>query len=108
MSGHGPWSDEENEAIVGAYFEMLDEEAAGRPYSKAAMRRRLQQGALSKRTSGSIEYKMQNISGVLDDYEQAWIEGYKPARNYQRELEAAVLIELNGRGIDVSKKPRKP
>lgn len=38
------------------------------------------------RSSGSIEYKHQNISAVLQDIGRPWISGYKPRKNYQEAL----------------------
>lgn len=84
----GPWSDEENDAIVADYFAMLSQDLAGRAYSKAAHNRRLQ--ARIGRGKGSIEFKHQNISAVLKGANEAWLAGYLPAFNYQRSLEDAV------------------
>lgn len=81
----GPWSDLENDAIVADYMAMLADDLVGRPYSKAEHNRQLQQ--LIGRGRGSIEYKHQNISAVLMGIGETWIEGYKPAFNYQASLE---------------------
>ncbi len=86
---NGPWSDEENDLIVADYFAMLDEDEAGRPYSKQDHNRRLQ--SLIGRKPGSIEFKHQNISAVLKGMGEDWIGGYKPASNYQGSLEEAVV-----------------
>lgn len=80
----GPWSIEENEATVGAYFTMLADELAGIPFSKAENRRRLM--AIVQRPEKAIEFKHQNISAVLLGLGQPWIEGYKPASNFQTSL----------------------
>jgi hypothetical protein len=98
MSRNLPWSDTENAAIVDAYFWMLAEHDAGRPFVKAAVRRELQAGALRQRTDPSIEFKFRNISGVLDTHGLDWLEGYLPAPNYQADLEAAVLRKLDDLG----------
>ena len=42
------------------------------------------------RTGGSIEFKHQNISAVLDEMGLPWISGYKPARNYQNAIFDAI------------------
>jgi hypothetical protein len=86
---NGPWSDEENDLIVADYFAMLDEDEAGRSYSKKDHNRRLQ--SLIGRKPGSIEFKHQNISAVLKGMGEDWIGGYKPASNYQGSLEEAVV-----------------
>lgn len=88
-SGAGtPWTDAENDATVAAYFAMLAEELAGRGYNKAGHNRRLQ--ARIGRGQGAIEYKHGNISAVLDMLGAPWIDGYKPAPNFQHSLIDAV------------------
>ena len=49
------------------------------------------------RSTGSIEFKMSNISAILDELQQPWIDGYKPYRNYQQALRTAVVDRL---GVD--------
>lgn len=73
---------------------MLDAQLAGRSYSKAAHRRVLLD--LVKRSEGSIEFKHQNISAVLQDLGLPWISGYKPRSNYQNALLEAVEAHLDG------------
>ena len=88
----GDWTDEENDAIVADYFAMLADDVAGKPYVKAAHNRMLQ--ASTGRTKGSIEFKYQNISAVLKGLGETWIDGYKPAFNFQ-----ASLIDAVGRWL---------
>ncbi|MDH2403260.1 DUF3883 domain-containing protein [Bradyrhizobium sp. SSUT18] len=48
------------------------------------------------RTKGSVEFKHQNVSAVLDEIGLPWIQGYKPRDHYQDSLSDAVgqyLIE---------------
>lgn len=92
MAG-GDWQDEENDAVVADYFAMLAKETAGQPLNKADHNRALQQA--TGRGRGSIEYKHQNVSAVLKSLGETWIDGYKPAFNYQRSLEAAVVRWLD-------------
>jgi hypothetical protein len=82
------WTDAENDAIVADYFSMLAEELAGRKPNKAEHNRNLQ--ALIGRGKGSIEFKHQNISAVLKGLGETWIDGYKPAFNFQASLVDAV------------------
>lgn len=89
----GPWSDFENDLIVADYFRMLAEDLGRRPYNKARHNRELQQHVARQRTS--IEFKHQNISAVLKALGEAWIEGYKPAFNFQASLEDAVVRWLS-------------
>jgi hypothetical protein len=79
-----PWSDQEIDLIVADYFDMLRMELAGEPFIKSHRNAALQE--LTGRSSGSIEYKHQNISAVLQELGEPWIVGYKPAVNYQRAL----------------------
>ncbi|MFZ2871819.1 DUF3883 domain-containing protein [Zavarzinia sp.] len=85
----GPWSDTENDLIVADYFAMLADELGHRPYNKAEHRRDLQTRIGRSRTS--IEFKHQNISAVLKGLGESWIEGYKPAANFQMSLVDAVM-----------------
>jgi len=84
-----PWTDRENDLVVAAYFAMLAEDLAGRPYNKAARNRQLQD-LLPERNRSSIEFKHQNMSAVLKGLGEAWISGYKPAFNFQMSLVDAV------------------
>lgn len=87
------WTDEQNNAIVADYFAMLAADIVGRPYSKAEHNRHLQ--ASIGRPRGSIEYKHQNISAVLKGLGEDWIQGYKPAFNFQASLVDAVVRWLS-------------
>lgn len=89
------WSYIEIDLIVAEYFSMLADELAGKPFNKAGHNRQLQQ--LIARSRGSIEFKHQNISAVLLGLGQPWIEGYKPAANFQNALVDGVLRWLDAR-----------
>ena len=95
MASGSDWSRAEVEATVSSYFEMLALELRGKDYTKAEYRRRLQP-LLEGRTEGAIEYKYQNVSAVLLDIGFPYVEGYKPARNYQRLLYDVVSERLEG------------
>ena len=90
-----PWTDTENDLIVADYFAMLTDDLAGRRYSKAGHNRILQDRI--RRGRGSIEYKHQNVSAVLQWLGQPWIRGYKPALNFQGSLVEAVVRRLDRR-----------
>lgn len=87
------WTAEENARIVADYFEMLAKEIAGLPYKKSEHRQALKP-FLDERSDGSIEFKHQNISAVLNRLGVRWIDGYKPARNAQASLADAVALLL--------------
>lgn len=59
----GPWTPHENELIVAFYFRMLELEMLDKPFNKRQQNRELHK--LIGRSSGSIEFKHQNISAVL-------------------------------------------
>ncbi len=75
------WSDREIEATVEAYVWMLSQEALGAKYSKAAVNALLRKNVLSLRSKSSVEYRMQNISAVLEGLNLPRIVGYLPAKN---------------------------
>lgn len=81
------WSDIEVELIVADYFQMLSKELAAKPYSKTDHRKALLL-LLKNRSSGSIEFKHQNISAVLIKLGQPYIKGYLPRYNIQ-----AILVD---------------
>lgn len=74
--------------MVESYFRMLALEREGRPYNKSANRRQLMETV--RRSDGSIERKLQNISAVLDMLGVQWINGYKPLAHFQDALVGAV------------------
>jgi type I restriction-modification system DNA methylase subunit len=77
----GQWSQQEVDASVEAYLQMLQEEVAGRKYNKAGVNRELREGVLKARSRGSIEMRMCNISTVVRDHGKRFIDGYKPREN---------------------------
>jgi hypothetical protein len=83
-----PWRDDELDAIVADYFEMLEAELSGRPYVKSRHSKALM--ARIGRTHRSVEFKHQNISAVLDELGMPWIPGYIPKRNYQNAIFDAI------------------
>lgn len=87
------WRPEELQAIVADYFDMLAADLSRQPYVKSRHRALL----VSKlgRSNGSIEFKYQNISAVLDELGAQWIPGYKPAKNYQNAIFDAIDFYLN-------------
>ncbi|MBK5565887.1 MAG: DUF3883 domain-containing protein [Ensifer sp. SSB1] len=86
--GAGDWTDEENDAIVAAYFSMLSDELSGRPYNKA-LQNRVLQGELAK-SRGSIEFKHCNISAAAKGFGLPILSGYQPRFNFQMSLAEAI------------------
>jgi 5-methylcytosine-specific restriction protein A len=88
------WSEAEIKASVGAYLTMLALEQKGQKFNKALENRLLRQGALADRTEGSVEFRMRNISTVLQRMGRDWIEGYKPATNVGANVEQGIREAL--------------
>lgn len=84
-----PWSAHEVELVVADYFAMLRAELLGEKYVKADHRRRLMP-LLNSRSRPSVEWKYENVSAVLIEMGYPYIDGYKPARNYQALLAGGV------------------
>jgi hypothetical protein len=87
------WSNQEVALIVEDYFSMLLMEMEGRSFVKKQHRSRLLP-QLDQRSEGSIEFKHQNISAVLNRLGEPHIKGYKPLPNYQQLLEDQVIKAL--------------
>ncbi len=87
------WSFDEIDTIFADYLAMLQIELEGGSYNKAERNLKLQ-GEIG-RSKGSIEYKHQNISAVMERLGLPFILGYKPARNYQ-----AMLFDTIARQLD--------
>lgn len=94
------WSDRELELIVDSYISMLIKDIRSEKYNKSKNREKLRP-KLSDRSNGSIEYKHQNISAVLNDVGFPYISGYKPLFNYQNKLIDIVKSKLNHIGDDL-------
>ncbi|MDA9831915.1 HNH endonuclease [Akkermansiaceae bacterium] len=75
------WSQQEIDASVEAYMQMLSKELKAEKYNKAAVNRKLREGELFERSRGSLEMRMCNISAVLGAKGLRYIEGYKPRSN---------------------------
>ena len=90
------WSENEVRLIVADYFDMLESELLGKTCKKSEHRKSLIP-QLSGRSEGSIEFKHQNVSGVLVELGLPYIEGYKPRSNYQSILATQVEAFLDQR-----------
>ena len=88
------WSDDELAAAVEAYGEMARLEAARKPYSKRDFYRDLAERF--GRTEKAFEYRMQNISAVLDELGESWIPGLRPAGNVGANVKPRIVALLRG------------
>lgn len=88
------WTDDELDIVVADYLAMLTKELAGHSYVKAHHRAVVVEQ--TGRSNGSVEFKHQNISAVLQELGLPWIFGYKPAANFQNALFDAIDRHLSG------------
>jgi hypothetical protein len=120
------WTDEELRSAVRAYLDMLSAQDGGVSYSKAQIRRQLRNGPLQARSVPSIEYRMRNITAVLEAHGRSTVKGYLAAKNVGdgvstkiwqmvRETESAPPLPTAGRTharqhlpLDARRRPRPP
>ena len=92
--GQENWTQTEIDAAVRQYLAMLELEERGQPFTKSEVNRLLRTAELERRSRGSVEYRMCNISAVMDKIGRPTIAGYKPMRNVgarvEKMIEAAV------------------
>ena len=79
MAKRDNWSQEELSVALTAYLEVLAWKGAGTSFSPTAVHRDLAKCALSGRSEGSIARRMSNISAVLKEAGEPWVERYKPS-----------------------------
>jgi 5-methylcytosine-specific restriction protein A len=80
------WTDQELEAAIYAYFTMLNKELRGKKYNKAEVNRHLRSLELIKRSKGAVEFRIQNISSVLQQLCHPVIQGYPPRMHVDRDV----------------------
>jgi hypothetical protein len=95
------WSEDEVNLLLADYFDMLRLDLSGQKYNKAEHNRLLRE-RLAGRSKSSVEFKHQNVSAVLLQLGIPCIDGYKPAKHYQRSLVPSVqtYLALNPSLID--------
>lgn len=86
------WNDEELQASVDAYIDMLRKHRAGAHFAKKDYYAEL--CGTYGRTEKSFEYRMQNISHVLALMDREWLPGLKPAKNVGSNNEAKIKTML--------------
>lgn len=82
------WDPLEVDRVVAEYFWMLEAQRTGMPFVKLHRAKSL--ASEIERSRGSVEFKHQNISAVLQELSVAPLQGYAPRRNYQKLLVDAV------------------
>ncbi|PMZ70544.1 HNH endonuclease [Pseudomonas sp. FW305-70] len=89
------WSNEELLASFEAYRRMAVKQAAGVSYSKKQVYEEL--AARFDRTTKAFEYRMQNISAVLNELDMPWIPGLKPAVNVGTDMKVRLIQLIQGK-----------
>jgi 5-methylcytosine-specific restriction enzyme A len=107
MAQSTDWGEAELEASVDAYLKMLKCETEGTKYVKSKINAELRDGPLSARTKGSVEFRMQNISAVMQELGLAWIKGYKPAANVGEQVKINIKKVILKRD-EISQKASEP
>lgn len=85
---NAPWTNEENDAVVAAWFAMLMDDLARRRVNKAEQNRALQDQ--TGRSRGSVEFKLCNVSAAARAFGLPNLRGYQPRFNFQMALAEAV------------------
>lgn len=88
------WSDREVRILVSEYVTMLKAQLRGEAFVKAEHNRRVRT-LVANRTRPSVEFKLRNVSFVLDEMGLPWVQGYVPASNRQYALVAATTDALD-------------
>lgn len=88
------WTQDQLAAAVHEYRLMQLRAAQGLSVNKAQVYRELAE--MHGRTPKAWEYRMQNISHVLDQLEQPWLAGLRPAANVGTEVTGQLIKLLGG------------
>ena len=94
MSRNKPWTDDENDKIISAYFELSKIiKSEGANLSKFI--KNFIERENFTRSKGAVERKFANISAVLDEIGHEYISNFKPLPHYQSSMRKKVLERLN-------------
>ena len=93
--GKQQWSLLECEALVSDYFKMLHKALSGKGPDKEQHRKALA-AKLNDRSHAAIDSKHRNVSAILVELDQPYIQSYKPAYGYPEQLKLSVLAHLAG------------
>jgi 5-methylcytosine-specific restriction protein A len=101
------WSDQELEASIDAYLKMLRLEQCGQMFKKSVENQLLREGPLKKRSASSVEYRMQNISAVMEQMDLPRIAGYVSAKNIGTKIGTRIRKILTDRNVEAFRKSTK-
>lgn len=86
------WTTDQVAVVVTTYFQMIDCARQGQRIVKAEFYRQL--ASEVGRSTKSIEWKLRNVSAVLEEIGIPWLPGLVPAHNYQDALVEAVGAQV--------------
>ncbi|MGO6705996.1 HNH endonuclease [Rhizobium leguminosarum] len=89
------WTDAELFACVVAYRDLQMEEQAGVRVNKTEKRNSVLRGALSSRSAGAYEFRMANISAVLEELGLPTLNGYLSRGNVGAKVVAKIVPMIN-------------
>ncbi|VVO90525.1 HNH endonuclease [Pseudomonas fluorescens] len=101
------WSDQELEASVDAYLKMLRLQQSDQTFKKSVVNQHLREGPLNRRSASSVEYRMQNISAVMERMGLPQIIGYVSAKNIGTKIEGRIRKILTDRDVEVFRNSQK-
>jgi len=91
------WSQAEINAAVRQYLCMRELEDRHEAFSKADINRLLRTAELRHRSRGSVEYRMCNISAVMENLGLQVVQGYKPRVNVGSGVESMIRTAIAAR-----------
>lgn len=94
------WTPREVAVIVQLYVRMLGLEVRGERLVKTEEYRRVIESDLPARSRPAVEYKLRNVSAVMEQMGLPTIRGLRPAKNYQRILLEGVEVALGSTELD--------
>lgn len=94
------WTPREIEVIVRLYVRMLGLDVRGERLVKTEEYHRVITSDLPARSRSSVEYKLRNVSAVMEQMGLPTIGGLRPAKNYQRILLEGVEVALDRAELD--------
>lgn len=107
-TSRGPdWTDDENRLVVSTYFQMMEDELAGKDIDKTAIYRAVS-AELVRRTEDSVARKLHNVSAVVATLGMPYVTGLKPLGHYQKTLPFAVEEYLDSIGMVHINVPANP
>lgn len=93
------WTDDELDASVRSYLDMLRMDLEGVSFNKAAMIRELCAGPLRARTDSAAQWRMQNISALVFEMGIPFVRGFPPAMQVGTSMKERIRPLLFTHGV---------